>query len=206
MGGGAACVVAAMMFGWAGLLPVNRATAGLPLGFQATQVEIPIFLGAASTPIATWKIDRVYPDQRRLGPFRVKLLPRIVAQGVRLEFLQPEPLGQGPAQAPLRFSPPNGTAAAEWRDFAIYFPKETTARLQAAHSRQVVKDGATLCQLEDVTLHPGDRFLTLPRAELSLDTCPGWVSWRSDGAGIQWNLFTNQWKTNTPGNLLKEGS
>jgi hypothetical protein len=178
----------------------------LSAGFAAAQVEIPIFAGHSSETLAWWKIDRVFTDHRRVGFLRVKLLPLLVAQGVRLEFTQSHPLGDAPERAPFQLAPPLASGAAEWRDFGVFFPQETTARLHAKRARLVVKDRATVCLLEEVTLRSGTQCRSVPRAELSLEAQPGRVLWPGAGATLQWNFFTGQWQTNSVTTAVKHGS
>lgn len=56
---------------------------------QARGVSVPLYVEGKSRPVAAIRIDRVYRDHRRLGFFRVRALPVLVAQGVRLEVREP---------------------------------------------------------------------------------------------------------------------
>ena len=204
--GGLAPRVLAACAGLATFLSLDAAATGLTGGFAASGVEIPIFAGNSSQTVARWKIDRIFTDHRRLGLFRVKLLPVLVAQGVRLEFTQAQPLGNTPENSPFKLAPTLGRGTTEWRDFGVFFPTESTARVHANRARPVAQDRSTVWLLEEVTLQTGDQRLSLPRAELSLEEQPGRVRWPTAGATLQWNFFTGKWNTNAVTTTLKQGS
>jgi hypothetical protein len=72
-------------------LPLYVPAAGLSGSLQASNVESVIYGDDFFKPVAALKIGRIFTDHRRLGFFRIKLLPVLVAEGVHLEFAQANP-------------------------------------------------------------------------------------------------------------------
>src|ERR1035441_3025171 len=69
-----------------GFLPLCVPAAGLSGSLQASNVESVIYGDDFFKPVAALKIGRIFTDHRRLGFFRIKLLPVLVAEGTHLEF------------------------------------------------------------------------------------------------------------------------
>src|ERR1035438_2416717 len=102
-----------------GFLPLCVPAAGLPVFLQASHVESVIYGDDFFKPVATLKIGRIFTDHRRLGFFRIKLLPVLVAEGVHLEFAQASL--QTNWLEGFRFDPALSVSrsAVEWRDFSV---------------------------------------------------------------------------------------
>ncbi len=178
------------------LLPATGAAAGLSGSSRARDVEIPVFSGTASGPIAIWKIENVFTAHRRIGFFQVKLMPMLVAEKVRLVFTQAKPQATWPEAFHFKLLSPAGGNAVEWRDFSVFIPGQDVPRLRAERGYPAVNAGATICRLEGVTLQVGSGQLKVPRAELRATGETGQVVWRTAAANIAWDLFTRQCTTN----------
>jgi len=196
------CLAGALSALVIGCLPVCAPAAGLPASLQASNVESVIYGDDFFKPVAALKIDSVFTDHRRLGFFHIKLLPVLVAQGVRLEFAQTGP----PTNwlAGLQFDPAPGVrrGAVEWRDFTVFFPQEKLPRLRANQVYPPISAAATVYRLEGVTIRSGGEQFAVPRAELRAEGQSGLVVWTRPNEVIQWDLFTGQFTTNT----IKQGT
>jgi len=198
------CLAGALCALAAGFLPVSVPAAGLPGSLQASNVESVIYGADLFKPVATLKIERVFTDHRRLGFFHVKLLPVLVAEGVRLEFVQAGP--QTNWLEDLQFDPAPGVRhrAVEWRHFTVFFPQEKLPRLQAGQVYPPANAASTVYQLEGVTIRSGSEPFNVPRAELRAEGRSGQVVWTHSNLVIQWDLFTGQCTTNPIQGSLNE--
>lgn len=190
----------------AGLLPLNSPAAGPAAGFEMHDVEIRVFPENSIQQIAVCRIDSVFTEHRKIGFFRVKLLPRLIVEGVRLEFDQAV-LGTNWLEG-LRFDPAPGVrrSAVEWRDFTVFFPQEKLPRLRAERAYPPMNAGATRFRLDGVTVQTGGEPISLPHAELRAEGPSGQVVWTRSNQIIQWDLFTGQCKTNSIQANLNEKS
>jgi hypothetical protein len=190
----------------AGLLPLSSPAAGQAARFEAHDVEIHVFPDNSVEQIAICKIDSVSTGHRKIGFFRIKLLPRLVVQGVRLEFNQANP-GTNWLEG-LQFDPAPGVrrSAVEWRDFTVFFPQEKLPRLRAERVYPPVNASSKIFQLEGVTVRSGGESFNVPRAELQAEGQSRQVVWTRSNQVIQWDLFTGQCKTNSIKENLNEKS
>jgi hypothetical protein len=166
---------------------------------EARNITLGIYSDDGSAMVALLKVARVFNENRRLGFFRVKLLPMVIAQGVRLEFAQPEPGTNwlaGFCANPAPMAKP-GTRL-EWREVSVRFPQDDRPRLQAAQLHPPAGTNAESCLLENITLQTDAGALTVPRARLMLKGLAGRVVWESQGVTQQWDLRTR--------NLISEKS
>jgi hypothetical protein len=189
--GGILCV------GVAGFAPLRLPAAGLPGSLQTTNLETVIYGSDFFKPVATLKVERVFTDHRRMGFFRVKLLPVLVADGVHVEFTESRP--QTNWLDGFRFDPAPGVArhAVEWRDFSVSFGREPAPRLRANRVHPALNTDSIVCSLEGVTVQAGDQPLSLPKAELRAEAQSGTVVWMRANEVIQLDLFTGQCRTNS---------
>ena len=166
---------------------------------EARNVTLGVYSDDFSTLVATLKVGRVFNENRRLGFFRVKLLPVLVAQGVRLEFTESAANTNWPAG--FRANPvplaQRGTSL-QWRDVSVRFPQEPQPRLHAGQLRPPTRTDPESCLLEDVTLQTDSGALNVPRARLLLKGPTGRVVWESQGAIQQWDLFTRSLISDNP--------
>jgi hypothetical protein len=190
----------------AGLLPLSSPAAGQTAHFEAHDVEIRVFPENSIKQIAVCKIDSVSTDYRKIGFFCVKLLPRLVVKGVRLEFNQAD-LGTN-WLAGLQFDPAPGVrrSAVEWRDFTVFFPQEKLPRLRAERVYPPINAASTVYRLEGVTVQSGGEQFNVPRAELRAEGQSAQVMWTRSDWVIRWDLFTGQCKTNSIKGNINEKS
>ena len=183
--------------GLIGFLYSGCPAAGQTARLEARDVEIRLYPKNSTRQIAVCRVDRVYTDYRKMGFFRIKLLPVLVVEGVRLEFNQTEP--QSDWLEGLQFDPPPGMrgSAVEWHNFSVFVPGENQPRLHANRVLLTANAGATVYRLEGVTIQSGGESLAVPKAELQTKGQAGRVVWTRSGKVIQWNLFTGQFATNS---------
>jgi hypothetical protein len=178
-------VVAVPRLAWAG-------GAGPRGKFEARDVQAPVYSDDYQSVVGVLKIERIFTEQRRLGFFRVKLLPVQVAQGVCLE------LNQLACDTNwlngLRFKPTPAArgARAEWRDVSVRMPGEPVPRLQAKRLYPNTDANPDFCLLEDLTLQTDAGPTQVAQARLLLTGEPGRVVWETKGRTMQWDLFTNK--------------
>jgi hypothetical protein len=145
--------------------------------------------------MATLKVGRVFPDNRRVGFFRVRLLPLLVVQDVRLE-LSPAAAGENwLASLQMDFKPLLGrrTSGSEWRNLSVWVSGDSGPRLQAQRVCPPTSAETESLTLEGVTLQTTTGPVKRPWARLELiKKVPGRVVWEADGATFQWQLFTGQ--------------
>ena len=121
-------------------------------------------------PDAVWKIDRISTEYKRIGFFRVQLLPVLVVEGIHLE-LTPDQLPQtnwlDGFQCGMGCRRRTG-ARSNGGTSTSSFPREKIPCLHAsrAHPMQPTPERFFLCQLEGVTLQAGAGPIHLARAEV----------------------------------------
>jgi hypothetical protein len=177
-------------------LPLCVPAAGLSGFLQASNMESVIYGSDFFKPVATVKIERIFIDHRRLGFFRIKLLPVLVAEGVRVEFAEARP--QTNWLDGFRFDPAPSVSrsAVEWRNFSVSFAQEKSPRLQAHRVHPTVNASSIVCRLEGVTVQAGGSQFDVSKAEFRAEGQSGEVIWTRSNQVIQWNLFTGQCRTN----------
>ena len=138
-------------------------------------VTVPIYTDGQPQAVAVLKVKRIFRENRKLGFFRVKLMPTMVGEEVRLEFRQATVDAAVLAQVyalVLRLAEGSGF---ELRSVSFSFAGESAPRLEA---RQVHSQSAAARRnsthhhpalvLEDATLRLGGREWHWPRALLHM--------------------------------------
>ena len=173
------------------LMPLSSSRAAAVRTSEARNVTVGIYTGDSSSMVALLKVGRIFTENRRLGFFRVKLLPVLVVQGVRLEFTESMPNTNWPAGFRVNPAPlaRPGTSL-EWRDVSVRFPQDVQPRLQAGQLHPPTRTDGESCLLENVTLRTDAGALHVSRARLLLNGLTGRVVWESPGGVQQWDLFT----------------
>lgn len=184
-------VVAAL----SGLCKANAA--GVPEGFTARAVQLDVFARDSIQLIARCEMDKVFLEHRKLGFFRVKLLPVLIAQGVRVEFTQANPQTNWVEGFRFNPAPTLHARAMEWRDFQVFFPGEKSPRLRADRVIPAAAGSASVCRLEGIQLATSGGPVQLGRGELNAMADGGAISWRTEAANIRWDLLTGQCTTNS---------
>jgi hypothetical protein len=182
-----------------GFLPLGAPATGFSSSLLASNVASVVYGADFFEPVAALKIERIFTDHRRLGFFRVKLLPVLVAEGVHLEFARASP--QTNWLEGFRFDPaPSvGRSAVEWRDFSVSVAREKMPRLRADRVHPTVNASSVVCRLEGVTVQSGSGPIKVSRAELRAEGESAQVTWQTSNANIKLDLFTGQCKTNSIG-------
>ena len=171
--------------------------ANLVSSFEARDVTMPVYFDLSDNPGAVWRVGHVFEDHRRLGFFRVRLLPVLVADNISLECLQTNASLDWVKifhSLPAEVTQKNGT---EWRDFKLAFAGETSPCLQASRVN-VKNDGSVIiCRLEGMTLRTDTGTVSVPLAELHAEAHAARVTWQSAGRNNQWDLASGHTTTNT---------
>jgi hypothetical protein len=172
------------------VLPAVTSTAGGIHASEARNVTTAIYSADGSTTVAVIKAERVFTEKRRIGFFRVRLLPLLVVQGVRLELAQANPDTNWLAGFRVELSPLARTSGSvEWREVSLWLPGETTPRLQAKKVIPATNGDTEYCALEGVTVQTEAGPVQVPRARLLLSGQPGRVVRDGEGPPAQWDLF-----------------
>jgi hypothetical protein len=157
---------------------------------EARNLAVGIYTANASALVGTLRVERVFTEQQRFGFFRVKLMPILVAQGVRLELNQAQPGTNWTAGFRVKLAPLARSSRIEWRGVSIAFAGESEPRLQARRLQLPDQPETDHCLLEDLTLDTDAGLVQASRATLLLGASAGTVVWESSGFLHQWNLFT----------------
>lgn len=165
---------------------------------EARNLAVGIYAGSAPALVGTLRVERVFTEQQRFGFFRVKLMPLLVAQGVRLELDEAQAGTNWTAGFRVKLAPVARSSRIEWRGVSLSFAGESEPRLQARRLQLPDQPATDHCLLEDVTLETDAGLVQASRATLLLGASAGTVVWESSGFLHQWNLFS---KTLTTVNL-----
>jgi hypothetical protein len=174
------------------LCPGARLQAGVLGAAEARNVAVPIYPPGALTPCAVVKVGHVFTEKRRMGFFRVKLLPVLVAQDVRLELGQSSPDTNWLAGFRVDLGPVARGGSVEWRDLSLWLPRETLPRLQVQRLVLPADPRSQEFALEGVTLQTETGPLKVPRARLWVGEQPGQVIWEENGMVLRWDLFAGK--------------
>jgi hypothetical protein len=108
-------------------LPVRaEGTSGIAKG-----VVIPIHREGQSEAALVVRIDRIYREYQRMGFFRIGVLPKVIAEGVKFEFRNTSDLVQSLRQARASLFEVHHASAMELRNVAFKVGKSDTPFLQA---------------------------------------------------------------------------
>ena len=163
---------------------------------EARNLTIVTYAADGFSQMSTLKVGRVFTENRRMGFFRVRLLPVLVAQDVHVE-LSPAAAGENwPASLQANFKPlfrrSSGGSSSEWRDLSVWLRGDAAPRLQAQRICPPTSGEAESLTLEGVTLQTTQGPVKRPWVRLELKKAPGQVVWEAEGAMYQWQVFTGQ--------------
>lgn len=162
--------------------------------FEASNLRIPICADGAAAPVGIVRIERVFTEKRRMGFFRVKLLPITVVTGTRIDLAESKPNTNWLSG----FRLPRGLVASrggvEWREVGVQLPGDSTPRLRIKRLRPPPTDAAAAeyLLLENVTLQTEAGPVQVPQARLLLRGSPGRIVWQSGDQAGEWDLFTGK--------------
>jgi hypothetical protein len=175
----------------AGLIPSIVAAPGRMPAVQARGVTMPFYAKGQPSAVAVLRVSRLFKDTRRVGFFKVRLLPILACEEVHLEILRPDSatgLLEQLESGLVRFS---GGQPVEFRQLRVTVPGEPQPRLQARRAR-LSEEGEALV-LEGVTF----AHFELPRASLRLRADAGQVRARAGRHELEFHLFTGAVSTNS---------
>ena len=195
---------------WLWLIPTillalaGRASGGdVSLDFGWQNLEFRTYASNSIQEIAECKVEKIFLDHRRLGFFRVNLLPVLVVQGVRLEFAGINPTNEWAETFQSDWLPRVKHSAVEWRDVDISSQKAGAPRLHAGEA-QPAGGTPTVCVFKDVTVEANGAKWQLPRAELrNVDARPC-VVWQTGGGERRLDLFSGEMTDNLKPNGMEK--
>ena len=195
---------------WLWLIPVVLlALAGrvsgedLSFDFGWQNLEFRTYASNSIQEIADCKVEKIFLDHRELGFFRVRLLPVLVVQGVRLEFAGTNPTNEWAETFQSNWLPKVKRRGVEWRDVDISSQKAGAPRLHAGRA-QPAAGSPTVCVFKDVTVEANGVKWQMPRAELrNEDGCPR-VVWKASGGERRLDLFSGEMTDNLKPNGVEK--
>lgn len=159
---------------------------------KARGVTMPFYATGVPSAVAVLRVKQLSKDHRRVGFFKVRLLPILACEEVHLEVLRPESAAGLLEELESSLGRFSGGQPVEFRQLRITFPGESQPRLQARRARLSEQGDALI--LEGVALSDS----TLPRATLQLRANAGQVRARTGGQVLDFNLFAGAFSTNSP--------
>ena len=143
--------------------------------------------------IAKCSVDRIFIDHRKVGFFQIRLLPVLVAQGVRLELHQTLESIDALRKVQSNLTPQMTRHSLEWRDVEINFPGTNGPHIHAQSARMVQASGPVVCQLERVTIEGKGANWQLAKADLLTEPESRKLMGRTaEGFLFQLNLLTGE--------------
>jgi len=184
-------VLAGLVFGF--LLAAARAPAlEFPREFILENAEFAIYAPGTLKEIAVCRTEKIFTDHRKFLFFRVKLLPLLVVQGVRLEFAGENPDHNWTESFLGGWLPDIKRSAVEWRDVDITSQRKTAPRLHADQVWPATGGAAPVCTLENVTLEAGGAKWRMAKAELREEGGRPRVVWTDGGTVRHEDLFSGE--------------
>ena len=177
------------------LVEANRALGGsFPIGLGLQNFEFRTYAPNSIREIADCKVEKIYLDYRKLGFFRVKLLPVLVVQGVRLEFADANPTNDWTECFQSDWLPDVKRGAVEWRDVSVAFKKEKeeASRLHANRAQPAAGGSPTICSFNGVTLEANGMKWQMAQAELRNENGRPVLVWPADGGERHLDLISGE--------------
>jgi hypothetical protein len=177
------------------LVGASRATGGdLTMGFGRKNLEFTTYAPNSIQEIADCKVEKIFLDHRKMGFFRVKLLPVLVVQGVRVEFADANPTNNWAGVFQSDWLPDVKRGAVEWRDVSLVFKKEKedASHLHASRAQPAAGGSPVICSFNDVTLDAGGMKWQMAQAELRNEHGRPQVVWKTGGSAQHMDLFSGE--------------
>jgi hypothetical protein len=152
---------------------------------------VPFYLSGDSAAAAVLKIGHISRDHHKVGFFRVKLWPMVVADHVRFEALRAGAAGLLWTNWLSSQQSWVGGRDLEVRHFQLWFAGESTPRLEADRLSPTTKSGSRFT-LENVTLRSQGGQVSFARARGRLLAGTGWVELEGSAATARYNLATGE--------------
>ena len=163
-----------------------------PTGFIPQNLEFKTYAPNSTREIADFKVDKVFLDHRKLGFFKVKLLPVLVVQGVRVAFGDPNPTNEWLETFQSDWLPKVDRSGVEWRDVGVGSQKSGAPRLHAGSALPSAPGSPTVCVFKDVTLEANGAKWQTPQAELRNEDGLPRVVWKAGGSERHLDLFSGE--------------
>lgn len=170
---------------------------------KARQAVMPIFVTGHSNAAAVLRVGRFFTDHRRMGFFRVQLLPLFVAEGVRLELGEAARASNSLADLPSSLERVSGKTPVELRSFKIALAGEKDSCVEARRGRLASAGGVPTLVLEDATVTVSNVPVRVRRAGMPLTNGPIHLAWERDGAALRFDPFTRTLTTNPCSTKIK---
>jgi len=179
------------------VLAAAAAAEDLPLDFGWQNLEFRTYAPNSIREIADCKIEKIFLDHRKMGFFRVKLLPVLVVQGVQLELAGAGTTNEWAEGFKSDWLPDVKRDAVEWRDVSLAFKKEKedASRLHASRAQPAASGGPAICSFNDVTLEAGGMKWRMAQAELRNENGRPFLVWQ-DGGSRRLDLFSGEISNN----------
>jgi hypothetical protein len=163
-----------------------------PIGFGWQKLEFATYAPNSVREIADYKVETIFLDHRKLGFFRVKLLPVLVVQGVRLEFADASPTNEWVQSFQTDWLPKVKRSAVEWRDVSIGSKKEGAPRLHADRAQVAAVGAPAVCTFKDVMLEANGVTWRISQAELRNEGGRPRVVWTTGDGERHLDLFSGE--------------
>jgi hypothetical protein len=164
----------------------------LQIGVNWQNVEFTTYVRGSDREIAACKVQKIFVDHRKLGFFRVRLLPVLVVQGVELEFADGASDNRWTRGFQPDWLPDVKHGDVEWRDVSVTFKKKNGSRLHAGEAFPQTGGGGTICRFKDVTLEAGGRTWRLLRVELRNESGRPLAVWQTDHGEQRLDLISGK--------------
>ncbi len=174
-----------------------------PLGFGWQNLEFTTYAPNSIRQLADYKVETIFLDHRKLGFFRVKLLPVLVVQGVQLEFAEANPTNEWAGSFQPDWLPKVKRSAVEWRDVNIGSKKDGAPRLHAERAQVAPAGAPAVCTFKEVTLVANGAEWRMPQAELRNEGGRPRVVWRTGEGEQHLDLFSGETFTDSKFNGKK---
>jgi hypothetical protein len=185
-------------------LATTALAADITPGLGSQNLEFRTYAQNSIREIADCRIEKIFLDHRKLGFFRVKLLPVLVVQGVQLELDGSSPTNDWPQSFQSDWMPDVKRSDVEWRDVAITIQSENAPRLHADRAQPAAVGGPTICSFKGVTLEAGGATWHLSQAELRNEAGRPRVVWKADDGERHLDLFSGEITFNSKFNKEKQ--
>ena len=159
-------------------------------------IGVPIYLKGHNKPSVIIRIESMRPDHERRGFFRIGVLPIVVADGVRLEVLDPGHGAEALSGAANWLSGRSGSRPVELRQVTLIVGREPIPWLEANRAR--TDNSGQLRLLDGITIRHGETTTRSSGGVLHLSgTNAGRVSWNSDRGAMTADLFSHVQQSET---------
>jgi hypothetical protein len=186
---------------------IFMATAGATPALRpggARQIRLHFYAPQSTNLLGQCLINHVRTEHRRLGFFRVKLLPLTVLDGVRLEFNREALPSDVLTRMRSGLQPLTGATSVEARDLQVSFLGESQPRLRSERLRQRGEMGQAAWILEGVVLQTAQGERRVSRAEI-VPRSGDWpqITWRDQAGSYTWDLSSDQITIGKPKGKIK---